>query len=212
MSFALRTKDGRQVGYLLLSGGPKSGDCTFRSFPEERGDLDLPESEYLTELEQQGELRWKDAGEGRFRIEDTSAELVGERDGDELTSARFSFILKPLPSGIVIGEPVYSIEMKIVVSSMDKDRQVRFKGAVGHGGGLDLVESTTPYELQFSAKRVIALFESLDTDRSIMVELFGDFGQPNAADKPVSSFWGRGGGIGQDVQSDRSIGAGQIYF
>jgi len=106
---------------------------------------------------------------------------------------------------------VHPVDMKIVVSSTNEDREVEFKGAVGHGGGLDLVETTTPYELHFSAFIVIAMFESLDTDAPIKVELYGDFGQPNVADKPVSSFTGPRGGIGKDVRGYRSLGVGDIY-
>ena len=47
MSFAIQSKDGRHLGFLLLAGGPVEGDCVFRSLPFESEGFDLRESEYL---------------------------------------------------------------------------------------------------------------------------------------------------------------------
>ena len=214
MKFALQALDERHLGILRLAGGPKSGHCTFRSLPKEYRDLDLPESEHLYELEKQGEFRWKDVGDECFRIEDTSGGLIAQIEREELTTAKFTLQAIRLPADFPIEffeRPAHPVKMKIVVSSVDGDRVVKFKGAVGHGGGLDLVESTTPYVLYFSAIRVIALFESVESNVPIRVELYGDFDHADIDGRPVSSFTGLRGGIGKDVLDHRPIGVGGIF-
>ena len=108
-------------------------------------------------------------------------------------------------------QPSDPIEFRLVVSSTNAGREVRFKGAIGQGGNLDLVESTTPFEKRFTARSVIAMFESLDLSLPINVELFGDIGQSMSMDLPIRSFMGPNGGIAEDFIADRSLGVGGIY-
>ena len=107
--------------------------------------------------------------------------------------------------------PTEPVELEIVVTSTKDGEEVRFKGAIGQGGELDLIKTTTPYRKRFHARSVIAMFESLDKNVLISVELFGDIGQPWGTDRPISSFMGPHGGIAKDFAGRRSFGAGAIY-
>ena len=98
MSFAIQSKEGLHLGFLLLSGGPAEGDCIFRSLPFESGDFDLPESDHLYDLQQRGEFRWADVGDGNFRIEDAAAQTVAEIIGDQMTASDHEFLVAPLKS------------------------------------------------------------------------------------------------------------------
>jgi len=107
--------------------------------------------------------------------------------------------------------PQDPVDFRILVSSAKTGREVRFKGAIGQNGVLDLVETTTPYEKEFCAHNVIAMFESLDPLVPVKVELFGDIGQTWSNDRPICSFTGPHGGITQDIAGLKSLGAGGIY-
>ncbi len=98
MSFAIQSKDGRHLGFLLLAGGPGEGDCIFRSLPTESEVFDLPESDHLYDLQRQGEFRWADVGDGNFRIEDATAQTVAEIIGDKMTTSELEFLVVPLKS------------------------------------------------------------------------------------------------------------------
>lgn len=98
MSFAIQSKDGRHLGFLLLAGGPVEGDCVFRSLPFESEGFDLRESEYLYELQQKGEFRWADVGDRNFRIEDPSSQVVAEINGGQMASSGHEFLFVPLKS------------------------------------------------------------------------------------------------------------------
>lgn len=99
MSFAIQTNDGHHLGFLLFSGGPTEGDCIFRSLPKESEGFNLPESDYLFELQNQGEFRWFDVGGGRFRVENNSAETIAEIAGGQMTSSSHEFLVVRLASG-----------------------------------------------------------------------------------------------------------------
>lgn len=98
MSFAIQSKDGLHLGFLLLAGGPAEGDCVFRSLPSEPGGFDLPESDHLYYLQRQGEFRWAAVGRENFRIEDAAAQTVAEITGGQMTASEFEFLVIPLKS------------------------------------------------------------------------------------------------------------------
>lgn len=98
MSFAIQSKDGLHLGFLLLTGGPVEGDCVFRSLPSEPEGFNLPESDHLYELQQQGEFHWADVGDGSFRIEDAAAKTVAEIIGAQMTTTNHEFLVVPLKS------------------------------------------------------------------------------------------------------------------
>ena len=98
MSFAIQSKDGLHLGFLLLAGGPLEGDCIFRSLPSESEGFDLPESDYLYGLQQQGEFRWAVVGDGSFRIENDAAQMVAEISNGQMTGSNHEFLVVPLKS------------------------------------------------------------------------------------------------------------------
>ena len=91
MSFALQTGAGHHLGFLLLAGGPINGDCIFRSLPTAAGAFELPESEYLYQLQQQGEFRWTALGAGDYKIQDSAGRIVAEIKAGYLLSSQFQF-------------------------------------------------------------------------------------------------------------------------
>ena len=98
MSFAIQSIDGQHLGFLLFAGGPAEGDCIFRSLPSETEGFELPESDHLFELQQQGEFRWFDVGDGGFRIEGAPEETVAEIIDGEMTSSNHRFLVIRLKS------------------------------------------------------------------------------------------------------------------
>lgn len=72
---------------------------------------------------------------------------------------------------------------------------LRFKGAVSHDGALDLYVESTPYEVRFTARQVVALFEAVDRG-SLKVELLTDI---DGVERVVSSFGGEAGAIFEDL-------------
>ena len=99
MTFAIQTTDGQHLGFLLFAGGPESGDCIFRSLPNESGNFDIAESEHLFDLQQRGEFRWSRRGDESIAIEDSDGALVAELSESRLTSSAFVFNVLRLGSG-----------------------------------------------------------------------------------------------------------------
>ena len=98
MSFAIQSTDGQHLGFLLFAGGPAEGDCIFRSLPSDSEGFNLPESDYLFELQQRGEFRWIDVGDGSFRIECDSEETVANIVGGQMKSSSHEFRVVRLDS------------------------------------------------------------------------------------------------------------------
>lgn len=96
MSFAIQSKDGLHLGFLLFSGGPAEGDCIFRSLPSESEGFDLPESNCLFALQEHGEFRWASVGDGSFRVKDASAQTVAEIIGGQMNASNYRFLVVPL--------------------------------------------------------------------------------------------------------------------
>ncbi len=111
-----------------------------------------------------------------------------------------------------VGPPTEPVDLEIVVTSTKSGREVQIKGAIGQGGELDLIDTSTPYRKRFRARSVIAMFESLDRDIFINVKLYGDIGQPWETDRPISAFMGPHGGIAKNFTHPKYFGgSGQIY-
>ena len=54
-----------------------------------------------------------------------------------------------------------------------RGKAVRFKAAIARDGILELIESVVPYDKEFTASRLIALFESMD-ESEISVVAYSD--------------------------------------
>ena len=103
------------------------------------------------------------------------------------------------------------VRYRIVVASPQPRCEVRFKGALGQNGELDLIETVTPFEKDFVAWKVVAMFESLERDLPISVSLFSFDETSSQPSMKIGGFTGSHGGIVKNVDPNNSIGAGSIY-
>ena len=100
---------------------------------------------------------------------------------------------------------VKPVDYEIVVSSFYPDREVTFKAAIGENGDLNLVESKTPFRKRFSAYRIIAMFETVDSNEKIKVELFA----PSIrTEGPIGGYCSNSGGIYKEIEGGTSIFGG----
>lgn len=95
MSYAIRTLGGEHLGFLLMAGGPGSGNCIFRSLPFESENFDIAESEYLFALQQQGEFQWREA-DAVCRISDHQGNPIASIRDSRLTSSEFCYAVERL--------------------------------------------------------------------------------------------------------------------
>ncbi len=84
------------------------------------------------------------------------------------------------------------------VISEDGVGATQFKAAVSHDGRLDLYIESTPFETEFLASRVVALFEAIDGDGRLRVQLITEVDGQN---RPVAGVGGRAGAIFDDRDS-----------
>ena len=78
MSFAIKDKNGEHLGFLLLAGEGEKGDCIFRSLPNKSELFETPESEILSQYQEQGEFVWKVIGE-KIEIENPETKKSCDR-------------------------------------------------------------------------------------------------------------------------------------
>ena len=90
MTYAISNTEGDHLGFIVLSGGPESGDCLVRLLPAESDKLDSPESQFLHSLQLLGELFWEQVKD-EFRIADSEGiEVLIEKAG-RMTGSSFVF-------------------------------------------------------------------------------------------------------------------------
>ncbi len=93
MSYAVSNLDGDHLGFIVLSGGPDSGDCLVRSLPAERAHAEFPESQPLLTLQSCGELYWERVAD-IVQIYDPEGEVAfSERDG-RMTGYGFEYFVE----------------------------------------------------------------------------------------------------------------------
>ena len=97
-------------------------------------------------------------------------------------------------TGTASGPRLYTLR----VTSEDSEREMRFKAAVSHDGRLDLHIESTPFETEFLASRVAALFEAIDSGGRLKVQLITEI---EGQRRPISGFGGRAGAIFDDRDS-----------
>ncbi len=78
------------------------------------------------------------------------------------------------------------------VTSEQHGEETEFKAAVSHDGRLDLYIESTPFETDFKAGRIAALFESIEADGELKVELIAEI---EGQRRKVSGFTGTSGAI-----------------
>ncbi len=90
MTYAISNTEGDHLGFIVLSGGPESGDCLVRSLLVESDKFDSPESKFIHSLQLLGELCWEQVKD-EFRITDSEGiEVLVEKAG-RMTGAGFVF-------------------------------------------------------------------------------------------------------------------------
>ena len=99
MSYAVSNREGDHLGFILLSGGPDSGDCLVRSLPAEEEYAETPESQPLLKLQALGELYWERVADV-FQIYDLEGEIaLKEREISSQAGDTFIAIQKGLQIG-----------------------------------------------------------------------------------------------------------------
>ncbi len=93
MSYAVSNREGDHLGFILLSGGPDSGDCLVRSLPAEEEYSDFPESIPLLKLQAHGELLWERVADV-FQIYDPEGVVVLEERGGRMTGYGFEYVVE----------------------------------------------------------------------------------------------------------------------
>lgn len=84
---------------------------------------------------------------------------------------------------------------KLRVIAETGESNIGFKAAVSHNGQLDLYVEETPFEIEFVAATIVALFEAVEASGRIKVELITDI---EGQQRTVSGFAGSSGAIFQD--------------
>lgn len=64
MSYAINNVNGQHLGFLLISGDEESGECIFRSLPNNPDVFDSEESQLLHNFQEQGEFHWNVTSNG----------------------------------------------------------------------------------------------------------------------------------------------------
>jgi ATP-dependent Clp protease ATP-binding subunit ClpA len=126
------------------------------------------------------------------RVEEIRARIADENSRQVGTSAITSFESVDTAGVATAGGPHrYTLR----VTSEDGVTATQFKAAVSHDGRLDLYIEATPFETEFLANRVVALFEAIDSDGRLKVELITEV---DGRSMPVSGVGGRAGAIFDD--------------
>jgi hypothetical protein len=103
-----------------------------------------------------------------------------------------------IASGVGTGTASKVRPYTLRVTTDDGGREARFKAAVSHDGRLDLYIEATPFEVDLLANRIAALFEAIDSDGRLRVQLIAEI---EGQRRTVSGFGGRAGAIFDDRDS-----------
>ena len=93
MSYAVSNREGDHLGFILLSGGPDSGECLVRSLPAEEEHSKVPESVPLLKLQAHGELQWERVKDV-FQIYDPEGDVALEERGGRMTGYGFEYVVE----------------------------------------------------------------------------------------------------------------------
>ena len=77
---------------------------------------------------------------------------------------------------------------------VSSEEPTEFKAAVSHDGQLDLYIETTPFEKELIATRIVVLFETVDRNHRLRVQLFG----PSEGENPLVGVGAAAGAIFED--------------
>lgn len=93
MTYAISTVGGDHLGFVLLDGDSRQGQCLVRSLPAEPENFDIPESEYLYTLQTLGELQWQRVGDA-FVIRDAQGDVVLTEKEGLMRGAGFVYLVE----------------------------------------------------------------------------------------------------------------------
>jgi hypothetical protein len=138
----------------------------------------------------------------RERIEE---QKVGTDSGAALRSAGLQTPAKlSNDTGTEVGHKAYTLR---VSGENDSDAPVQFKAAVSHDGFLNLYVEETPFETEFVAVTVVALFEAVDAGGRLEVELLTEL---EGEQRTVSGFTAASGAIFQDPRDHMGQQSGRL--
>jgi len=95
VTYAVSNTEGDHLGFVLLSGGPDSGDCLVRLFPAEADHFDLPESKPLQALQAHGELYWERVADA-FYIYDPEGDIALTEKGGRMVGYGFEYLVEEI--------------------------------------------------------------------------------------------------------------------
>ena len=90
-TIVLQSQGRQDLGFILMSGGPDSGDCLIRPVPTLLRTSDGPELQRLDALKRLGECQWRDVG-GATMITAPNGETVGELRGGTFITGGCSLV------------------------------------------------------------------------------------------------------------------------
>ena len=93
------------------------------------------------------------------------------------------------------------------VNADTSDSNIAFKAAISRNGQLDFYVEETPFEIEFVASTIVALFETVEAGGRIKVELITDV---EGQQLPVSGFTGSSGAVFRDRRNPMEQRSGQF--
>jgi hypothetical protein len=133
--------------------------------------------------------------EQALQLEETQKRIGREREAQSQSGA-VSSIASVASSGARAASGPRPYTLRVI--SEGSEKEIRFKAAVSHDGRLDLYIERTPFEIDFLASRVAALFEAIDSGDRLKVELITEMDRER---RPIAGFGGSAGAIFEDQNS-----------
>jgi hypothetical protein len=126
------------------------------------------------------------------RLEEMRERIAEENARQDQSGAVYSIRSSVVSgSGTASGPRLYTLR----VISEDSEQETRFKAAVSHDGRLDLYIESTPFETEFLASQVAALFEAIENEGRLKVVLITEI---EGQRRPITAFGGSAGAIFDD--------------
>ncbi|MFK8031997.1 MAG: hypothetical protein AB8G18_17335 [Gammaproteobacteria bacterium] len=95
MTYAISNVEGDHLGFILLSGGPDSGDCLVRSQPFDSHVKETNESVFLRKLQLLGELKWERVTD-EFQIMSQDGEVLLVEKAGRMRGAGFNYMVEEI--------------------------------------------------------------------------------------------------------------------
>ena len=140
----------------------------------------------------------------RKRWEEIKERVDAQRRAENAESEHQPVLSQALQSGARDRGPKH---YRLRIMGADGREGVRFKAAVSRNGRLELYVEETPFEVEFTATRIAALFEAVSGNAALKVELISEVG---GEQRVVSSFGGEAGAIFKDPREPHRQRSGRL--